>query len=83
MKKVAIGGQGLWEDSPDAAVHMINTVDIQYMARDHLAELTLSIMAKQQLKDPGKGFAPDFVTRILQGASKTAWERKIQRVVSL
>ncbi len=83
MKKVAIGGgQGFWGDSPDAAVHMINTADIQYMACDYLAELTLSIMAKQQLKDPGKGFAPDFVTRILKDAGRTAWERKIRLVTN-
>ena len=58
MKKVAIGGgQGFWGDSPDAAIHMIRNADIQYMGCDYLAELTLSIMAKQQLKDPTKGFA--------------------------
>ena len=50
MKKVAIGGgQGFWGDSPDAAIHMIRNADIQYMGCDYLAELTLSIMAKQQL----------------------------------
>lgn len=83
MKKVAIGGgQGFWGDSPDAAVHMINTADIQYMACDYLAELTLSIMAKQQLKDPKKGFAPDFVTRILKDAGRTAKERGIRLVTN-
>jgi len=61
---------------------MINTADIQYMACDYLAELTLSIMAKQQLKDPGKGFAPDFVTRILKDAGRTAWERNIRLVTN-
>lgn len=67
MKKVAIGGgQGFWGDSPDAAIHMIRNADIQYMGCDYLAELTLSIMAKQQLKDPTKGFAPDFTIRILR-----------------
>ena len=76
MKKVAIGGgQGFWGDSPDAAIHMIRNADIQYMGCDYLAELTLSIMAKQQLKDPTKGFAPDFQTRILKEAGKEAWEK--------
>ena len=75
MKKIAMGGgQGFWGDSPDAALHMLRHADIQYMACDYLAELTMSIMAKQQLKDPGKGYAPDFVTRILKEGGKEAWE---------
>lgn len=79
MKKVAIGGgQGFWGDSPDAAIHMIRNADIQYMGCDYLAELTLSIMAKQQLKDPTKGFAPDFTTRILKEAGKEAWDKHIR-----
>ena len=79
VKKIAIGGgQGFWGDSPDAAIHMIRKGDIQYMACDFLAELTLSIMAKQQLKDPSKGYAPDFVTRILKEAGREAWEKKIK-----
>ena len=83
MKKIAIGGgQGFWGDSPDAAIHMIHNADIQYLACDYLAELTLSIMAKQQLKDPSKGYAPDFVTRLLKTAGKTAWERNIKIVTN-
>ena len=79
MKKVAIGGgQGFWGDSPDAAIHMIRNADIQYMGCDYLAELTLSIMAKQQLKDPTKGFAPDVTTRILKEAGKEAWDKHIK-----
>lgn len=79
VKKIAIGGgQGFWGDSPDAAIHMIRKGDIQYMACDFLAELTLSIMAKQQLKDPSKGYAPDFVTRILKEAGREAWEKRIK-----
>ena len=79
MKKIAIGGgQGFWGDSPDAAIHMIRNADIQYMGCDYLAELTLSIMAKQQLKDPGRGYAPDFVTRLLKEAGKEAWQKNIR-----
>lgn len=79
MKKIAIGGgQGFWGDSPDAALHMLRHGDIQYMSCDYLAELTLSIMAKQQIKDSSKGFAPDFVTRILRDAGKEAWDKKIR-----
>ncbi len=79
MKKIAIGGgQGFWGDSPDAAIHMIREGGIQYMGCDYLAELTLSIMARQQLKDPSKGYAPDFVTRLLKEAGKEAWEKNIR-----
>lgn len=32
----------------------------------------------QQLKDPTKGFAPDFTTRILKEAGKEAWDKHIK-----
>lgn len=79
MKKVSIGGgQGFWGDSPDAAIHMVRHGELQYIGFDYLAELTLSIMAKQQLKDPRKGFAPDFVSRFLKEAGKEAWQKGIR-----
>lgn len=63
MAKVIIGGgQGFWGDSPDAAIHMVRRSNINYMACDYLAELTLSIMAGQKLKNPQAGYARDFLT---------------------
>ena len=83
MKKIAIGGgQGFWGDSPDAAIHMIRNADIQYLACDYLAELTLSIMARQKIKDPTKGYAPDFVTRLLKEAGKEAKDKNIKIVTN-
>ncbi|WP_044913917.1 acyclic terpene utilization AtuA family protein [Butyrivibrio sp. WCE2006] len=83
MKKIAIGGgQGFWGDSPDAAIHMIRKADIQYLACDYLAELTLSIMARQKIKDPSKGFAPDFVTRLLKEVGREAFEKKIRLITN-
>lgn len=62
MDKVIIGGgQGFWGDSPDAAIHMVRNSNINYMACDYLAELTLSIMARQKLKNPNAGYARDFL----------------------
>lgn len=79
MKKIAIGGgQGFWGDSPDAAIHMIRTADIQYLGCDYLAELTLSIMARQQTKNPKAGYAPDFVEKLLKVAGKEAWDKNIR-----
>ncbi len=62
MKQIAIGGgQGFWGDSNDAAIHMIHHADLDYMACDYLAELTLSIMQRQKMKDPQTGYARDFI----------------------
>jgi len=62
MDKVIIGGgQGFWGDSNDAAIHMVRHGGINYMACDYLAELTLSIMARQKLKNPQAGYARDFI----------------------
>lgn len=62
MEKVVIGGgQGFWGDSNDAAVHMVKRGGLNYMACDYLAELTLSIMARQKLKNPQAGYARDFI----------------------
>ncbi len=62
MDKVVIGGgQGFWGDSNDAAIHMVRHGGLNYMACDYLAELTLSIMARQKLKNPQAGYARDFI----------------------
>ncbi len=61
-KKVVIGGgQGFWGDSNDAAIHMVRHADLDYLSCDYLAELTLSIMQRQKLRNPNAGYARDFV----------------------
>ncbi|MDR1832364.1 MAG: DUF1446 domain-containing protein [Fusobacteriaceae bacterium] len=78
MKTIRIGGgQGFWGDSPDAAIHMVRAGDIQYLACDYLAELTLSIMQRQKLKNPKAGFASDF-TQLIREIGKEAYEKKIR-----
>lgn len=78
MKKIVIGGgQGFWGDSNDAAVHMVRHSDIGYMACDYLAELTLSIMARQKLRNPAAGFAADF-TGLMRLCGGEAYEKGIK-----
>ena len=78
MKKIRIGGgQGFWGDSNDAAVHMIHEGDLDYMACDYLAELTLSIMQRQKLKNPQAGYARDFI-KLLGECGREAYEKKIK-----
>ena len=78
MKKIRIGGgQGFWGDSNDAAVHMIHEGNLDYMACDYLAELTLSIMQRQKLKNPQAGYARDFI-KLLGECGREAYEKKIK-----
>ena len=71
MDKVIIGGgQGFWGDSNDAAIHMVHTAPLDYMACDYLAELTMSIMARQKIKNPAAGFARDFFRRCAKPAAR-------------
>ncbi len=59
---VRIGnGQGFWGDSPDAAYEQLTRGPLDYLGLDYLAEVTLSIMMRQRLRDPHKGYATDFV----------------------
>ncbi|HEV8629880.1 MAG TPA: acyclic terpene utilization AtuA family protein [Thermoanaerobaculia bacterium] len=64
-RTVRIGnGQGFWGDNVDAPVELLRRGPIDYIGMDYLAEVTLSIMMRQKLKDPSKGYATDFVAFI-------------------
>src|SRR6188768_1630303 len=62
MKKVRIAnGQGFWGDSVDAPIQLIEGGPVDYLGMDYLAEVTLSIMMRQKLKNPAAGYATDFI----------------------
>lgn len=62
MKTVRVGnGQGFWGDSVDAPVELLRGGQIDYIGMDYLAEVTLSIMMRQKLKNPDLGYATDFI----------------------
>ncbi|HVR98269.1 MAG TPA: acyclic terpene utilization AtuA family protein [Thermoanaerobaculia bacterium] len=62
MKTIRIGnGQGFWGDNVDAPVELLRGGPIDYIGMDYLAEVTLSIMGRQKLKDPRLGYATDFI----------------------
>lgn len=78
MKTISIGGgQGFWGDSNDAAIHMIRKGNLHYMACDYLAELTLSIMERQKLKNPQAGFARDFIN-LMDEIAQESYEKNIR-----
>lgn len=67
MKTIRIGGaQGFWGDLNDAPIAMAKNDDVNYIACDYLAELTLSIMRRQRERNPERGYARDFITALKQ-----------------
>lgn len=54
-------GQGFWGDLPMAPVNQVKQGPIDYLVMDYLAEVTMSIMQKQKMKNPDWGYARDFV----------------------
>ena len=54
-------GQGFWGDLPRAPIDQVRKGPIDYLVMDYLAEVTMSILQKQKLKDPALGYARDLV----------------------
>lgn len=62
MKSVRIGaGLGFYGDSWLPIRASIERGDVRYIASDHLSELTLAILRKDQAKDPSSGYTRDLV----------------------
>jgi Acyclic terpene utilisation family protein AtuA len=66
MKSVRIaGGLGFYGDSWRPIQASIERGNIQYVASDHLAELTLAILQKDRQRDPNLGYTRDLVPMLL------------------
>ncbi len=54
-------GQGFWGDLQRAPIDQARRGPIDVLVMDYLAEVTMSILQKQKLRDPAMGYARDFV----------------------
>jgi hypothetical protein len=80
-KVVRLGaGMAFWGDRVQPAAEMVERADIDYLCCDHLAELTMSILAKQRSKNPDFGYTRDLLD-LLRGVLPTA-VRKGVKVIS-
>lgn len=70
---------GFYGDRLSAAQEMVSGGPIDVLTGDWLAELTMLILAKDQMKDPKRGFAATFVKQVAQVAGDCV-EKKIKIV---
>ncbi|MEH6586148.1 MAG: acyclic terpene utilization AtuA family protein [Halioglobus sp.] len=78
-KILRIGGaSGFWGDAARATPQLLNSVKLDYIVYDYLAEITMSIMARARAKDDTKGYAVDFVTAAMQPNLRLIAERGIK-----
>lgn len=76
---IRIGGaSAFWGDSSMGPVQLVQSGRIDYLVFDYLAELTMSIMAAQKLKNPEAGFALDFVAVTMKHLLKDIVARGIK-----
>ncbi len=67
MKSIRIGaGLGFYGDNWEPVAASIERGGVQFIASDHLAELTLAILQKDRQRDPSLGYARDVVPMLMK-----------------
>lgn len=74
-------GMAFWGDRVQPAIEMVERGEIDYLCCDHLAELTMSILAKQRAKSSDRGYTRDILD-LLRGALPTIVEKGVKVVTN-
>src|SRR5262245_40360128 len=82
-KIVRIGGSsGFWGDTAKAAVTLVRWGNIDYLVNADLAEVTMSIMAAQRLRQPDAGYARDFISDVIAPLAREIADKKIKVITN-
>lgn len=72
------GASAFWGDSMMAAPQLLASKQIDYLVFDYLAEITMSILARQRSRDANAGYAHDFVTATMKRCLKDIAAQKVK-----
>jgi hypothetical protein len=59
---------GFWGDDPFAMLRQAEAGQIDYIVSDYLAEVSMSILQKQQSKNPDAGYIQDYIRHFVKAA---------------
>ena len=76
------GGGGFWGDQVFAPIDLLVGEELDYLTMDYLAEVTMSILAKQKVRNPEKGWATDLLDWLKAGGISLLHEKKTRLVTN-
>jgi hypothetical protein len=75
-------GAGFLGDWIDAPRRLLERAEVDYLTIEHLAELTMSILARAREKDPTAGYAEDFLEVLRSIAPKISRQPKLRVIAN-